>query len=124
VELDAHNAEAMTDLGEFYSEARSCWWRHGQSTTIAAKLDRIDPVRAHELKAAIAKQNHDLDGRTGVAAGDFIQRPSSATVDETGSFFRKYKRWDEMESAIQSGMTALSATSIRAWRSLMALQYW
>ena len=108
VELDAHNAEAMTDLGEFYSEAPGVvGGGTDKAATVAAKLDRIDPVRGHELKAAIAKQNHDL----GTAERELRQAVSSSAHPapqwmRLASFFRKYKRWDEMENAIQSGMAA------------------
>ncbi len=107
-ELDAHNAEALADLGEFYSEAPGVvGGGTDKAAAIAAKLDHVDPVRAHELRAAIAQQNHD----PGTAERELRQaitaspHPASQWM-KLASFFRKYKRWDELESAIQSGMSA------------------
>jgi tetratricopeptide (TPR) repeat protein len=108
VELDAHNAEALTDLGEFYSDAPGVvGGGTDKATNIAAKLDRVDPVRAHVLRAVIAQQNHD----PGTAEAELRQAISASAHPayqwmKLASFFRKYKRWDDMENAIQSGMAA------------------
>ncbi len=78
-----------------------------KAANIAAKLDRIDPVRAHVLRAAVAQQNHD----PGTAEAELRQAISASAHPayqwmKLASFFRKYKRWDEMENALQSGMAA------------------
>ena len=108
VELDPGNAEALADLGEFYSEAPGVvGGGSDKASAIAAKLDHVDSARAHELRAAIAQQNHDA----GTAEHEF--RLAIAASPHPGfqwmrlaSFYRKNKRWTEMESAVQSGMAA------------------
>jgi len=108
VELDAHNAEALADLGEFYSDAPGVvGGGTDKAANVAAKLDHLDPARAHVLRAAIAQQNHDL----GTAEGELRQAISASAHPayqwmKLASFFRKYKRWEEMDKALQSGMAA------------------
>ena len=108
VELDPHNAEALADLGEFYSSAPGVvGGGSDKAAAIAARLDHVDPARAHELRAAIAQENHDA----GTAEHEF--RLAIAASAHPGfqwmrlaSFYRKSKRWTEMESAVQSGAAA------------------
>ena len=108
VELDARNAEALADLGEFYSSAPGVVGGGAdKATATAVKLDRVDAARAHELRAAIAQENHDL----GTAEREFRQAIAASAHPafqwmRLASFYRKNKRWPEMEGAVQSGMTA------------------
>ena len=58
--LDARNAEALSDLGEFYLEAPGVVGGGLQKAeSVAEQLDRVDPVRAAELRAGIASQSGD-----------------------------------------------------------------
>jgi tetratricopeptide (TPR) repeat protein len=108
VELDPHNADALADLGEFYSEAPGVvGGGTDKAAAIAARLDHVDPARAHELRAAIAQQNRDF----GTAEQEFRQAIAASPHPAVqwmrlASFYRKNKRWTEMENAIQSGVAA------------------
>lgn len=108
VKLDPRNAEALADLGEFYSSAPGVvGGGMDKANAIAGQLDRVDPARAHELRAAIAYENHDYSTaerelRTAISAS---QHPAFQWM-KLGSFYRKTKRYTEMESAVQSGWTA------------------
>ena len=108
VELDPRNAEALADLGEFYSAAPGVvGGGSDKAAAIAGRLDHVDSARAHELRAAIAQENHDA----GTAEHEFrLAIGSSAHPGlqwmRLASFYRKNKRWAEMESAVQSGMAA------------------
>jgi tetratricopeptide (TPR) repeat protein len=108
VELDPHNAEALADLGEFYSEAPGVVGGGAdKAAAVAAKLDHLDPARACELRAAVAQQNHDFptaerELRQAIA----VSPHPAAQWMRLASFYRKYKRWSEMEEAIQSGKAA------------------
>lgn len=108
VELDPHNAEALADLGEFYNSAPGVvGGGTDKAVATAAKLDHVDTARAHELRAAIAQENHDLGAaerefRLAIAAS---AHPAFQWM-RLASFYRKNKRWPEMENAVQNGMSA------------------
>ncbi len=107
-QLDPHNAEALADLGEFYSSAPGVVGGGTEkATAVAARLDRLDPVRAHELRAAVAQENRDFataeqELKLAIAA---TPHPASQWM-RLASFYRRNKRWEEMESAVRSGAAA------------------
>jgi tetratricopeptide (TPR) repeat protein len=108
VQLDPRSGEALADLGEFYSSAPGVVGGGlDKAANVASQLDRVDLARAHELRAAIARENHDLDAaeRELKAAVASSSHPAFQWV-RLGSFYRKAKRYAEMESAVQSGWTA------------------
>lgn len=108
VQLNPHNAEALADLGEFYDSAPGVV---GGGTTkaegVAARLDHVDAARAHELRAGIAQEAHDYGSaerelREAIAAS---AHPAFQWM-RLASFYRKNKRWAEMENAVQMGKAA------------------
>jgi tetratricopeptide (TPR) repeat protein len=108
VDLDEHNAEALADLGEFYSAAPGVvGGGSDKAAAIAAKLDHVDPARAHELRSWICQENRDF-----VMAEQEMKQAIAVSPHPAfqwmrlASFYRKHQRWTEMESAVQSGMTA------------------
>jgi tetratricopeptide (TPR) repeat protein len=108
VQLDPHNAEALADLGEFYTEAPGVvGGGTDKALRVAEKLDKVDPVRAHELRAGIAQENHDYGTaeRELRAAISASQHPAFQWMS-LASFLRRQKRYDEMENAVQSGYAA------------------
>jgi tetratricopeptide (TPR) repeat protein len=108
VQLDPKNAEALADLGEFYNSAPGVvGGGTDKAQGVAAQLDKVDPARAHELRAAIAQDNHDFvsaerEFRLSIAAS---AHPAFQWM-RLASFFRKNKRYSEMDSALQSGKAA------------------
>ena len=106
--LNPRNAEALADLGEFYYSAPGVvGGGTDKAEGVAAQLDRIDPVRAHELRSRIAEQRKDY----GTAERDLKQaiagssHPASQWMTLAG-FYRRRGRWTEMESAVRSGQSA------------------
>jgi Tfp pilus assembly protein PilF len=108
VALDPRNAEALADLGEFYDEAPGIvGGGTRKAQTVATRLDRIDPARAHELRAGIAQENRDFamaerELRAAVAASP---HPAFQWM-RLASFYRKYKKWAAMENAVEDGRAA------------------
>jgi tetratricopeptide (TPR) repeat protein len=106
--LDPRNAAALADLGEFYYSAPGAvGGGTGKAEQVAAQLDRLDPARAHELRARIAEQRKDY----GAAEGQFKQAIAAAPHPAfewmtLASFYRRRQRWTEMESAVRSGQSA------------------
>jgi tetratricopeptide (TPR) repeat protein len=106
--LNPRNAAALADLGEFYYSAPGAvGGGTGKAEQVAAQLDRIDPVRAHELRGHIAEQRKDY----GTAEGQFRQAiavaPHPAFEWMTlASYYRRRQQWTAMESAVHSGQSA------------------
>jgi tetratricopeptide (TPR) repeat protein len=108
VQLNPRNAEALADLGEFYNSAPGVvGGGTSKAQSVAAELDRVDPVRAHELRAGIAQENRDFataerEYRQAIA----ISPHPAFQWMRLASFLRKNKRFPEMENAIQNGRVA------------------
>jgi tetratricopeptide (TPR) repeat protein len=108
VRLDPRNADALSDLGEFYQEAPGVVGGGiEKSQSVAAQLDKVDAGRAHQLRGRIAEQQKDY----GTAEREFKQataadaHPASQWI-ALASYYRRQKRWTEMESAVHSGTAA------------------
>lgn len=108
VQLNPRNAEALADLGEFYNSAPGVvGGGTAKALGVVAQLDRVDPARAHELRAAIAQGNHDFataerEFRLAIAAS---AHPAFQWM-RLASFYRKYKQYAQMENAVQNGRAA------------------
>ena len=108
VRLDPRNADALFDLGEFYREAPGIVGGGIEMAQgVAAQLDKVDPARAHQLRGRIAEQQKDYgtaerEFRQAIAAG---AHPASQWISLAG-FYRRHRRWTEMESAVHSGEAA------------------
>ena len=108
VQLNPRSAEALADLGEFYSSAPGVvGGGMDKAANVAAQLDRLDPARAHELRGGIARENKDLNGaeRELKAAIAASAHPAFQWM-RLASFYRRAKRYTEMDSAVESGWTA------------------
>jgi len=106
--LDPHNAEAIADLGEFYTSAPGVvGGGTDKAERLVAQMEKIDAARAHQLRGRIAESRKDL----GTAEQEYKQ---AITVGEhpsfewmtLASFYRKHERWTDMEAAVQSGYKA------------------
>ena len=108
VRLNPRNADALADLGEFYRQAPSVIGGGiDKSQSIANQLDKIDPSRAHHLRATIAEGQKDPP----TAEKEFKLAISSSphpALEWTSlaGFYRRQKRLDEMESAVHSAQSA------------------
>ncbi len=106
--LDARNAAALADLGEFYASAPGVvGGGTDKAARVATQLDGIDPVRAHELRGRIAETQKD----TGTAEREFRQALSVSTHPAfqwmtLSSFYRRRAQWSELDAAIDSGVKA------------------
>lgn len=110
VELDPRNAEALADLGEFYSEAPGVvGGGSAKAESVAARLDHIDPARAHELRSAIARESHDYaDAERELRQAISLSPHPALQWMRLASFYRKAKRFNEMDASLQSGIAAAS----------------
>ncbi|MGA9060504.1 MAG: tetratricopeptide repeat protein [Terracidiphilus sp.] len=108
VRLDPRNAEALSDLGEFYEDAPGIvGGGTDKAETIAARLDKVDPARAAQLRGNIAEAHKDY----GTAERKFKQaitvspHPAAQWMN-LASFYRRRQRWADMEAAIHNCVNA------------------
>lgn len=103
-QLDPRNGEALSDLGEFYLEAPVVVGGGlAKAGSVAEELDRIDPVRAAELRAGIAAESGDdalaeSDLKKALAASHHPARQWATLA----RFYAKHGRWAEMDGAIRN----------------------
>jgi len=108
VRLDSKNAEALASLGEFLCSAPGIVGGGlDKAEAVAAQLDKVDPPRAHELRAQIAEQRKDYDAaerelKQAIAVG---LHPAYQWM-ALASFYRRRGRWDDMIAAVRSGASA------------------
>jgi tetratricopeptide (TPR) repeat protein len=111
VALDPRNAEALSDLGEFYTEAPGIvGGGKDKAAAVAVKLDDVDRARAEELRGRIAESDKDTAAaeqhfRQAIAASS---RPANYWM-VLGSFYRKQNDLDHMQEAIHAGLEANGA---------------
>lgn len=108
VSLSPYDAEALADLGEFYTSAPSIvGGGNEKAEALLPQMDRADPAGGHELRARIAESRKDYEAaeRQLKLALHASEHPSSQWM-ALGSFYRKHDHWDEMEKAVQSGYKA------------------
>ena len=107
-QLDDRNADALSDLGEFYCDAPGVIGGGlDKAEAIAARLDKIEAARAHELRSQIAEQRKDYDGAERQIKLAIAASPHAAFQWMTlASFYRRRERWTDMEAAVRSGAAA------------------
>lgn len=106
VREDPRNAEALADLAEFYYSAPAVvGGGTSKAYDVASRLDKVDPVRAHELRGRLAENNKDY----GAAEREFRQALAVSTRPAfqwmtLASFYQRRGRVADMESAVENGM--------------------
>jgi tetratricopeptide (TPR) repeat protein len=108
VALDPRNAEALSDLGEYYTEAPAIvGGGKDKASDVAAKLDDVDRARAAELRGRIAASNKDT-----AAAEQHFREAIAASAHSASywmtlaSFYQKQNDLLRMQEAIHSGLDA------------------
>jgi tetratricopeptide (TPR) repeat protein len=108
VALDPRNAEALSDLGEYYTEAPAIvGGGKDKASDVAAKLDDVDRARAAELRGRIAASNKDTTAAEQHFREAIAVSPRSASYWMTlASFYQKQNDLLRMQEAIHSGLDA------------------
>jgi tetratricopeptide (TPR) repeat protein len=108
VRLNPQNDEALADLGEFYSSAPGVVGGGADKAEgVAAQLDKVDPSRAHELRARISEAHKDY----GTAEHEFkqaiaVSRHPAFQWMTLASFYRRREQLSEMDNAVANGVKA------------------
>ena len=108
VRLDARNADALADLGEFYNSAPGVvGGGTDKAEGVAEELDKVDQARAHQLRGWIAEgrkdygtAEHELKAAIGVDP-----HPASPWMS-LASFYGRRERWTDLDAALESGVKA------------------
>ncbi len=107
VKLDPHNAEALSDLGEFYKEAPGAvGGGMDKAEEIATRLNAIDPSRAHQLRAEMAEKQKDLATAEKEFKAACTGPRAAVQWMELAAFYRRQQRWTDMDAAVKSGEAA------------------
>ena len=108
VRLNPRNAEALADLGEFYSSAPGVvGGGMDKAEKIATQLDSVDQARARELRGRIAESRKDYETaeREFKQAIAVSQHPAPQWMT-LASYYRRREQWEELDSAVDSGVKA------------------
>jgi tetratricopeptide (TPR) repeat protein len=109
VRLDPRNAEALSNLGEFYVDAPAVVGGGlDKAESVAEELDRIDRARAAELRGRIAGANRDYASQE----RDFKQAIALSAHPSRGwaslaSFYRSRRQWAQMQWAVRNCAAAV-----------------
>jgi tetratricopeptide (TPR) repeat protein len=103
VQLDGSNAEARTDLAEFYMEAPA-FLGGGKDKALAQAevLNTQDPSAAHWIKGRLAERAKKFDvAEQEYRAAVSSSKHSTEHILDLASFYRGRGRFDEMEEAVK-----------------------
>jgi tetratricopeptide (TPR) repeat protein len=107
VKLDPRDAEALSDLGDFYKEAPGVVGGGiDKAEGIAKQLDAVDPARAHNLRGEIAEKQKDLTTAESELKASTTGPRAAVQWMQLASFYRRHERWDDMDAALKSGQAA------------------
>lgn len=108
VELDGSNVEARSNLAEFYIEAPGFMGGSPDKARMQAeKIAPLNPPVSMWVLARLAeKQDNPEEAERFYRAAIEASHSSASTWVDLASFFRRVKRYDEMEKAIQQVMAA------------------
>ena len=111
VKLDPRDADALTDLGEFYIEAPGAVGGGvDKAEGVARQLEASDTVRGLVFRSTIAEKNKDFGAaerelKAALAVPASAGHPAFAWM-ALASFYRRRERWSDMEAAVKSGQAA------------------
>ena len=108
VRLNPRNAEAFADLGEFYHSAPGILGGGmDKAEGVAGQLDKVDAVRAHELRGRMAEKRKEYDTAEMELKQAIAVSPRPAFQWTTlAAFYQRRERWTEMEAAVRSCVNA------------------
>jgi tetratricopeptide (TPR) repeat protein len=108
VQLSPNDAEARTDLAEFYLEAPGIMGGgRERAEAQAERLLPLDPPKAHWVRGRIAEKKSDLvTAEKEYRAAIEASHGSGLTWFNLALFYRHRQRWEEMEEALNRAVAA------------------
>jgi tetratricopeptide (TPR) repeat protein len=110
VRLNPRNPAALSDLGSFYKEAPGFMGGGlDKAEGVADQLDKVEPARAHQLRAEIAEQRKDYD----TAEREFKQAIAASPHPALqwtvlAAFYQRRQEWPQLDSAIHNCLAAVA----------------
>jgi tetratricopeptide (TPR) repeat protein len=108
VQLDGTNADALSDLGDFYVEAPGVvGGGKKKAQGVAQTLQAHNPAQADQLQAHLAEKdkNYALAEQNFKAAVEASKQSADAWIT-LASFYARRQQWDKMLDAVRSGIDA------------------
>lgn len=108
VQLDGSNVDALSDLGEFYTEAPGIVGGGKQKAQgVVQTLERYGPVQADQLKGRLAEKDKNYTAAEAdfKAAVDASNRSANAWMD-LASYYARRRQWNPMLEALHAGIDA------------------
>jgi tetratricopeptide (TPR) repeat protein len=107
VALDPNNAQALSDLGEYFVEAPALIGGGlDRAHSLAARMMPSFPARAHRLLAMAAEKNNDLPTAEAEYQNAVAAEKSPAAYIDLGNFYAHHTQHDKMLAALQNGIDA------------------
>lgn len=109
-DLDPRNGEALSDLGEFYLEAPALLGGGlDRADSVAQELDRVEPVRAAELRAGIASRRGDYAGaEADLKRALALSRHPARQWATMARFYAARGQWSDMDNAVHNCQAAVA----------------
>jgi tetratricopeptide (TPR) repeat protein len=108
VQLDSANVDALSDLGDFYTEAPGIvGGGKKKAQGVALTLERYSPAQAHQLNGRLAEKdkNNSLAESEFKAAVEASNQSADAWM-ALASFYARHQQWDQMLQALHAGVVA------------------
>ncbi len=108
VQLNSRNADALCDLGEYYTAApRIVGGSKKKAQRVAQALELYEPTQAYELKGRLAEKdnNYALAETEFKAAIEASRQPASAWM-ELASFYSRHRQSGQVLQALHAGIDA------------------
>ena len=105
VQLDSANVDALSDLGDFYTEAPGIvGGGKKKAQGVALTLERYSPAQAHQLNGRLAEKdkNYSLAESEFKAAVEASNQSADAWM-ALASFYARHQQWDQMLQALHAG---------------------
>ncbi len=105
VQLDPRNADALSDLGEFYVSAPGVVGGGvGRAVSLVPQLQSVSPADALTLEARIAESRKDYADAEADLSAAIARSPSPAAAwMNLAAFYRRHGRIDDMIAAAHTG---------------------
>ena len=108
VELDNGNVDALSDLGEFYTDApKIVGGDKRKAQDVAQALEQYEPAQAYQLRGLLAEKNKNyaLAETEYKAAVEASRQPAGAWMD-LAAFYSRRRQRQQMLQALQAGIDA------------------
>ncbi len=108
VQLDSNNADALSDLGDFYIEAPGIvGGGKKKAQGVAQTFETLNPAQADRIRARLAEKdkNYAVAEQNFKAAVEASKHSPDAWMT-LASFYGRLKQWEQMLEAVQAGVDA------------------